>query len=214
MNFMGKVKAVIFDMDGVLIDAKDWHYEALNRALKLFGYSINRYDHLTTFDGLPTKRKLEILTLDRGLPTGLHSFLNELKQLYTIELVHARCKPIFQHEYALSNLKSAGFKLAVASNSVRSSIELMMQKSNLIDYLDLFLSNQDVKVGKPDPEIYEKVIFYLGLSPAECLVVEDNENGIKAAQGAGANLMVVKTVYDVTLDNINNRIQQIEEIAS
>jgi beta-phosphoglucomutase len=214
MDFMSKVKAVIFDMDGVLIDAKNWHYEALNRALKLFGYSINRYDHLTTFDGLPTKRKLEILTLDRGLPAGLHSFLNELKQLYTIELVHARCKPIFQHEYALSNLKSAGFKLAVASNSVRSSIELMMQKSNLIDYLDLFLSNQDVKAGKPDPEIYEKVIFYLGLSPAECLVVEDNENGIKAAQSAGANLMVVKTVYDVTLDNINNRIQQIEEISS
>jgi beta-phosphoglucomutase len=211
---MGKIKAVIFDMDGVLIDAKDWHYEALNRALKLFGYSINRYDHLTTFDGLPTKRKLEILTLDRGLPAGLHSFLNELKQIYTIELVHARCKPMFQHEYALSNLKSAGFKLAVASNSVRSSIELMMQKSNLIDYLDLFLSNQDVKIGKPDPEIYEKVIFHLGLSPAECLVVEDNENGIKAAQGAGANLMVVKTVYDVTLDNINSRIQQIEEIAS
>jgi beta-phosphoglucomutase len=52
------IKAVVFDMDGVLIEAKDWHYEALNRALKLFGYEISRYEHLTTFDGLPTRRKL------------------------------------------------------------------------------------------------------------------------------------------------------------
>ncbi|PHJ63516.1 HAD family hydrolase [Nostoc linckia z18] len=207
---MCKIKAVIFDMDGVLIDAKDWHYEALNRALKLFAYEINRYDHLVTFDGLPTRKKLEILTKEHGLPIALHSFLNELKQLYTLELVHARCKPIFQHEYALSNLKALSYKLAVASNSIRHTIEVMMQKSNLIDYLDVILSNQDVKFGKPDPEIYLKAISQLELKPQECLVVEDNENGIRAAQEAGANLMVVESVYDVTLDNILNRIQHIE----
>lgn len=53
------IKAVLFDMDGVLIDAKDWHYEALNKALGLFGLGISRYDHLHTFDGLPTNVKLE-----------------------------------------------------------------------------------------------------------------------------------------------------------
>ena len=56
-----KIKAVIFDMDGVLIDAKDWHYEALNKALRLFGLEITRSEHETTYDGLPTKDKLEIL---------------------------------------------------------------------------------------------------------------------------------------------------------
>ena len=59
---MKKIKAVLFDMDGVLIDAKDWHYEALNKALGLFGMEINRYDHLNTFDGLPTKVKLQMLS--------------------------------------------------------------------------------------------------------------------------------------------------------
>jgi beta-phosphoglucomutase len=206
------IKAVIFDMDGVLIDAKDWHYDALNRALALFGYEISRYDHLSTFDGLPTRRKLELLTHERGLPISLHSFLNELKQIYTLELVHARCKPLFQHEYALSNLKAMNYKMAVASNSIRNTIEVMMQKSNLIGYLDCILSNQDVKVGKPDPEIYQKTIHILGLKPEECLVVEDNENGIKAAHEAGAHLMVVETVLDVTLDNILNRIKQIEKV--
>lgn len=62
------IKAIFFDMDGVLIDAKEWHYEALNRALELFGMPISQVDHLTTFDGLPTRKKLEMLTLGRGLP--------------------------------------------------------------------------------------------------------------------------------------------------
>jgi beta-phosphoglucomutase-like phosphatase (HAD superfamily) len=74
-----KIKAILFDMDGVLIEAKDWHYEALNRALRLFGMPISRFDHLTSFDGLPTLRKLELLTLERGLPKQLHIFINEMK---------------------------------------------------------------------------------------------------------------------------------------
>lgn len=208
---MTKIKAIIFDMDGVLIEAKDWHYEALNRALAHFGYTISRYDHLVTFDGLPTRRKLELLSKEKGLPTSLHSFLNELKQIYTLELVHACCKPIFQHEYALSNLKMMGYRLAVASNSIRNTIEIMMQKSNLISYFEFMLSNQDVTLGKPNPEIYQKSIQKFGLMPQECLVIEDNENGIKAAKEANAHLLIVKSVLEVNLDNILNHIQHLEE---
>ena len=98
---MNKIKAVIFDMDGVLIEAKDWHYDALNRALGIFGHTISRHDHLVTFDGLPTVTKLDMLTLERGLPEKLHEFINELKQKYTLELVYQHCKPRFYHEYAL-----------------------------------------------------------------------------------------------------------------
>src|SRR5262245_52018095 len=139
-----RIKAVVFDMDGVLIDAKEWHYQALNRALHLFGFEIDRYDHLVTYDGLPTRRKLEILSRDSGLPRALHGFISEMKQLYTTELIHVQCKPSFQHEHALSRLKGEGYRLGVASNSIRQSVELMMQKSNLRGYLDLVLSNEDV----------------------------------------------------------------------
>ena len=207
---MTKIKAIIFDMDGVLIDAKDWHYEALNRALGHFGYTISRYDHLVTFDGLPTRKKLEMLSLEQGLPKGLHSFLNDLKQAYTIEMVHARCKPIFQHEYAISRLKSAGYKLAVASNSVRKSVELMMEKSRLLEYLNLLVSNEDVKKPKPDPEIYLKAMKMLHVKPEETLVLEDNPNGIAAAKAAGAHLMIVSSVTDVTWDAILQNIQSAE----
>lgn len=207
---MDKIKAVLFDMDGVLIDAKDWHYEALNRALGLFGMEISRYDHLVTYDGLPTVRKLEMLSLERGLPKALHAFINDMKQRYTMEIVHTRCKPIYYHEYALSKLKSDNYHLAVCSNSIRNTIEVMMARANLSKYVDFVVSAQDVKIGKPAPEIYLKAIERLGLAPSECLVLEDNENGIKAALASGAHLMRVDSVADVNYQNIREKIAQIE----
>jgi HAD superfamily hydrolase (TIGR01509 family) len=205
-----KIKAVIFDMDGVLIDARDWHYESLNKALNLFGTEITRFDHLVTFDGLPTRKKLEILSLEGGLPVKLHDFINDLKQEYTWEIVYTKCKPIFHHRYALSKLKNDGYLLAVCSNSVRRTVDLMMEKSGLMPYLDFFLSNQDVEKGKPDPEIYTKAIEKFGLQPSECLIVEDNQNGVKAALAAGGHLLKVENPDDVTYQNIIKRIKEIE----
>lgn len=200
------IKAVLFDMDGVLIDAKDWHYEALNRALGLFGVGISRYDHLHTFDGLPTKVKLEMLEEQYYLPKELHSFINEIKQKYTQELIEIKCKPMFHHEYALSKLKKQGYKIAVCSNSIRSTIEMMMKKSALIDYIDLIVSNEDVKKAKPDPEMYITAMLKFGLDPKECLIVEDNPNGIAAARASGGHVLPVETVYDVNYSNIMKKI--------
>src|SRR5262245_29415453 len=152
------IKAVVFDMDGVLIEAKDWHYEALNRALRLFGIEISRYDHITTFDGLPTRKKLQLLSAVHDLPSELHEFINDMKQLYTMEIVHSRCKPRFNHEYALAQLRALNYKLVVASNSIRSTIEVMMERAALAKYLDFVVSNQDVTRAKPDPEMYNFVI--------------------------------------------------------
>ncbi len=207
---MNKIKAVIFDMDGVLIDAKEWHYEALNRALGLFGYEISRYEHLVTYDGLPTADKLSMMTLEKQLPKGLHKYINALKQEYTMEKVFVNCRPLFVHEYALSKLKSEGYRLAVASNSIRATVDIMMQKASLERYLEFSLSNQDVTKAKPDPEIYNVAIERLGLNPWECLVVEDNKNGIAAAAASGANVMKVETVYDVNYDNIRKNIERCE----
>jgi beta-phosphoglucomutase len=205
-----RIKAILFDMDGVLIDAKEWHYEALNKALQLFGMEISRYDHLVTYDGLPTRKKLEMLSLEKGLPQGLHSFINRLKQVYTIEMVQTRCKPVFRHQYALARLKQEGYRLAVCSNSIRKTVELMMEKSALNHYLDLMLSNEDVSRSKPDPEIYISAIHRLGLEPEECLIVEDNPHGIEAARASGGHLMQVGSVQDVHYQNIKESIARVE----
>jgi len=207
---MNTIKAIIFDMDGVLIDAKEWHYEALNKALSLFGFEISRHDHLVTYDGLPTKRKLEMFSLEKGLPTGLHKFINQMKQIYTMEITYANCKPVFSHERALAKLKTEGYKLGLCSNSIRNTIDLMMQKSDLIQYLDFVLSNEDVKKAKPDPEIYNKMIDKMNLHPSECLILEDNKNGIKAALDSGAHLLEIQTVNDVNYEAIKHRIMEVE----
>lgn len=210
-SFMeNKIKAVIFDMDGVLIDAKDWHYEALNKALSLFGLEITRQEHLTSYDGLPTKDKLKMLSKDKGLSYKLHDFINEMKQQYTMDIVNTLCKPMFHHEYALSALYNEGYKMAVASNSIKNSIEVMMDRAHLAEYLEFYVSNQDVKKGKPDPEMYNQAISRLGFTPSECVIVEDNENGIKAAKASGANVLEVETVYDVNYENIKAFINKVE----
>lgn len=205
-----KIKAVIFDMDGVLIDAKDWHYDALNKSLRLFGTEISRYDHLVTFDGLPTRAKLDMLSIENMFPRGLHNFVNQMKQQYTIEIVHANCKPTFYHQFALSRLKSDGMHIAVCSNSIKNSIQLMMEKSALLKYLDFFVSNEDVIKGKPDPEMYNLAINKLGLNPNECLIVEDNENGLKAAYASGAHVLKIENIEEVNYFNITNKINEIE----
>ena len=203
------IKAVLFDMDGVLIDAKDWHYEALNQALKHFGFGISRESHLSTFDGLPTRKKLQMLTKARGLPEQLHEFINALKQTYTLEISHKRCKPSFNHQYALSKLKAEGYKIAVCSNSVRQSVETMMEFAGLQPYLDLLISNEDVSKGKPDPEMYVKAMSTLEVQPEECLILEDNDHGIQAAIASGGNLLKIGVPDDVTYQAIKARIAEI-----
>ncbi len=206
---MSKIQAILFDMDGVLIDAKDWHYEALNRSLDLFGMAISRDEHLSTFDGLPTRDKLNILSQSRGLPQSLHNFLNGLKQKYTVELAYARCKPLFPHQYALSHLSRNGYRLAVCSNSIRSSVELMMKLAALEGYLEFTLSNEDVSQAKPHPEIYQQACQRMNLQPSDCLVVEDNEKGIRAAEACGCPVLAVGTVHDVTYDRIQQKIAEL-----
>ena len=196
------IQAIMFDMDGVLIDARDWHYEALNKALALFGFAISRFDHLSTYDGLPTRRKLEMLSVERGLPVELHGFINEMKQQYTMEIVHTCCKPRFAHEYALSKLAARGLRLGVASNSIRSTVDTMMAKARLAPYLQVTLSADDVVRPKPDPEIYQLAMRRLGVVPAQTLVVEDNEHGVRAARACGAHVLVVKNPSETNLDNI------------
>lgn len=208
---MKRIQAVIFDMDGVLVDAKAWHCEALNRALARFGQTIGLEEHLTTFDGLPTRAKLEILSRERGFPRELHDQVNELKQRFTLDIIHESCRPVPRIQNALALLKSQGYVVGVASNSIRATVEAMMTRSGLDPYLDFRLSNQDVARPKPAPEIYLKAIARAGASPDECVVVEDNHYGIEAASAAGAHVLRVSGVSEVVFRRIQAFIQQCDE---
>jgi beta-phosphoglucomutase len=200
------VQAVLFDMDGVLIDARDWHYRALNDALDLFGMAISPDEHLSTYDGLPTRRKLDLLSATRGLPRRLHPFIHALKQRRTLEITYESCRPLYHHQYALARLHREGFRLAVCSNSVRRTVDAMMAQAALVEYLEFSLSNEDVARPKPDPEMYLAAMRRMNLSPEACLIVEDNDHGLQAARASGAHVMEVGGVFDVTYERLRREI--------
>jgi beta-phosphoglucomutase len=205
-----KIKAVIFDLDGVLVDATEWHYESLNRALSLFGYEISREMHIREYNGLPTKKKLEMLSLQKGFPKALAEFVSKIKQAYTQEEIFTKCRPSFAKQIMLSKLKAEGYKLAVCSNALRESVEIMLRKSGIIDYFDFFVGNDEGHKPKPDPSIYLAAINRIGLEPAEVVIVEDAPHGIDAAKASGANTCEVSGYNDVNYTKIISFINKVE----
>jgi beta-phosphoglucomutase len=147
------IKGVVFDMDGVLIDAREWHYLALNQALNIFGFNIDISDHEKRFNGLPTRVKLDTLTDEKGLPKELHSMINEIKQERTLRIAASSCYPLPNVISAVSSLSLLGLKLGVATNSIRVTTEAMLNYSKLIGYFDAIVTNEDVKHAKPSPDI-------------------------------------------------------------
>jgi len=194
---MNPIKAVLFDLDGVLIDATEWHYKALNRSLGLFGFTISRYDHMATYNGLPTRRKLEMLSVEAGLPSSLHGLINRVKQVYTREEILASCWPTFEKEFMMSRLRREGYRIAVCSNAIRDSVELMLARAGLLEYVEFILSNDDVKSPKPDPAIYNLAISRMGIDAHEVVIVEDAAHGIQAARRAGAHVCEVAGFHEV-----------------
>jgi HAD superfamily hydrolase (TIGR01509 family) len=206
-----KIKAILFDLDGVLVDATEWHYGALNRALGLFGYGISRYEHLTTYNGLPTRKKLEMLSIEKGLPRGLHGILNRTKQKYTQEEILTRCTPFFEKEFMIHQLKREGYLLGVCSNSIRETVQLMLHASGIREHFDIILSNEDVARPKPDPEMYLKACEKIGVAPGQTVMVEDAGYGVDSARKAGGQVCVVTGFPEVDYDRIRQFITEVEK---
>lgn len=201
------IRAVIFDMDGVLVDAKELHYEALNQALHLFGFTISRSKHLARYDGLPTRTKLDMLSQETALPRSLHGFINRMKQCYTVRLARAHLSPNAEHIHALRKLRQDGLVVGLASNSIRASIHDMIGLVGLSEYFSFMLSNEDVARPKPDPDIYLRALALARVRAEECLVIEDNPFGIQAARSAGTHVLPVSGVEDVTYERIHQAIE-------
>ena len=203
------IKLVIFDLDGVLVDARELHYEALNRALAGLGFTITREEHLSTYDGLPTTKKLELLTDNKGLQKENYDLIWKKKQEFTSLIINEEMTYDERLRGILSKLKSEGYIISVASNSIRESVKMMLIRKGLSEYIDFFYSNQDVNKPKPSSEIYLKCMIKAGVNPDETVIVEDSHIGRKAAQSSGATLCAVRDVDDVTYDHIKKHIDKV-----
>lgn len=208
---MKKVAAILFDLDGVLVDADEWHFEALNHALQPYGLSITREQHIYFFKALPTRTKLEILSIRYGLPREVHEEINDKKQKYTFEIINEKCQPQ-PDKLAMMEYLHKRYRVAVCSNSRLETVKLMLEKSDLIDYFEFFLSNEDVQNGKPSPEMYFSAMAKMGLDAEECLIVEDSEAGLRAAQSCGAHICKVSEPSEVNLERIMNSLKNVGKI--
>ena len=196
-------KLVIFDLDGVLIESRELHYHALNAALEKVSsrYVITREEHLSVYDGLNTTRKLEILSEKKGLDRKYFNQIWQDKQTSTFELIkqfpkNQKLIDIF------ADLKNQGFKIAVASNSIRETIKLSLLSIGVIEYVDYYVSNEDVKRTKPYPEMYWQCMTALNVLPKNTVIIEDSHIGRQGALDSGAHLVPVKDSLDLTVEKI------------
>ncbi len=194
------IKLVLFDLDGVLIDAKKIHYVALNEALG-DEYAISEKEHISIYDGLKTTQKLEMLTKHKGLPVEKHQEISDRKQQITRTLL-SKLEPIEEIRRLFEELEEKGYSIGVCSNSIRRSVLTSLSKTKLIQHCSVILSNEDVKNSKPHPEMYWKAMSVMGVLPEETMIIEDSPPGLLAAQRSRANYIRVDNPYDVTRDKI------------
>ncbi|MCW2994084.1 MAG: Beta-phosphoglucomutase or related phosphatase, superfamily [Conexibacter sp.] len=207
------IKVVIFDMDGVLIDADAWHFQTLNTALADVHFStITWAEHLALYKGRPTRRKLDLLTERKGLDPGLHARIAARKQELTEALVAEACVPDPEKLEMLRALTARGLRLAVCSNARGASVRRMLEGAGILEHVEFFLSNEDVIAAKPDPEIYRAALAHLGVRPSECVVVEDSEVGRAAAYAAGAVVCEVADPSEVNLYRVLSTIREAEQV--
>ena len=202
------VKLIIFDLDGVLVDTKNLHFDALNNAL-YDQYKITWNEHLSVYDGLKTQQKLDMLSKEKGLPIELHKEVWDKKQQTTLNLL----KNLDVDENiksTISKLVDNNYKIAVCSNSIRKTVLTVLCKLGIIEYIDFILSNEDVKNPKPHPEMYWKTISIMSVLPEETLIVEDSPYGLLAASRSKSHILRVKNPNEVTYDSIYIKIQDIE----
>ena len=191
------LKLVIFDLDGVLYDSKEIHFLSFNKALEEYGdeYVISESEHLKTFDGLPTQKKLDLLTKTKGLEASLHDEIWKKKQQFTSELLGE----IKENKFLKNNLNNLrkSMKVVCASNSINKTVIEVLTNLGVLDCFDLVLSNEDVKSSKPHPEMYWKSMMEFNALPSETVIIEDSPVGRKGAVMSGANTMFVNKSTDL-----------------
>jgi len=194
-------KLIIFDLDGVLVDACEWHRVALNEALKeVCNYEISLEEHYSTFNGTPTKVKLQKLTELGILPLDQHQEVYDKKQELTAETIRKNATHRKEKVDMIEELKQNGYSIACYTNSIRNTAILMLQKTGVLEHLDYLLTNQDVKKTKPDPEGYLFLVKKFNVQKNDVIIVEDSPKGRAAAHASGCNVIEVENPDEVNIE--------------
>jgi HAD superfamily hydrolase (TIGR01509 family) len=202
---------IVFDLDGVLVDSKTIHFDALNDALRALSpdYIITKEEQENIYEGLPTKAKLSLLNKYKDLPEESFDSVWRLKQDITSTMFSniPEDKELIR---LLTTIKDNKINIAVASNSIRNTVFDCLEGLGIVHLIDHVVSNEDVKHPKPHPEMYWKAMSYFGVIADETVIFEDSLVGKLAARDSKATLIEIKNRADLTEDKINKAISLLQ----
>ena len=193
-RWRNKLRAVVWDMDGVLVDSEPIHLEALNAVLKGKGEALTEEEFLkyigttveTTWNDLNTR-----------FP-NLGFDMEEYKRRYELEIIPRLRQPLQKQpgvDRVLGWMRDRGLRLALASSSRRSWVDATLEGLGLTEVVPVVVSGEEPVLGKPAPDIFLLAARRLGLRPDECLAIEDSPAGVASADAAGMRVVAVRTPY-------------------
>jgi beta-phosphoglucomutase len=197
------IRWIFFDLDGVLVNSRQWHFEALDSALRQVGIEITKEEHDKEFDGLPTRTKLQMMSSRYSLAPDQMEQIEEAKKKITCKILLERIKVDPKLKSLLSLIKSYDVKMAVCSNARRETVETCLKKLEIEEYFEFYLSNEDVKNPKPSPEIYQKAIEKAGVPESDILIIEDILHGVRAASQTSCFLEKISNADELSLQIVS-----------
>lgn len=190
-----RTPAVLFDLDGTLVDSEPHYYEAGRLTLERYGVTGFTWEQHSRFIGIGTRETLETLRAEYGIDAPVDELL-AVKNRHYLELVGTAATAFPQMRAFVERLHTAGHSLAVASGSSRAAIDAALEATGLGSLLTVRVSAEEVGRGKPEPDVFLAAARLLGAAPAECVVVEDSAPGVEAARRAGMRCIAVPYVPD------------------
>jgi len=185
--------AVIFDMDGVIIDSNPYHKISLRQFCEKYGYHLSDGELVSKIYGRTNKDWIASLfgALTKEELTNYGEEKEALfREVYKNDISALKGLPEF-----LKSLKDKNIPIAIGTSAPRSNVDFVLSHTGLEDYFSVILDESDVVKGKPDPEIYLKVAVRLGFDPSRCIVFEDSLSGVESARRAGAKVVGVATTH-------------------
>jgi HAD superfamily hydrolase (TIGR01509 family) len=182
-----KIKCVIFDLDGTLVDTLELHVEAFLRVVRGMGIEVPR-DRIEQNMGRTAKDVLR--TIVPGIDDAELAYYAEMKEDILTDLLD-EINPLPGSIELLMRVKSLGVPLVLASSTTSVNVIKILQVTSLIDYFDRMVTAEDIATGKPDPDVFIKAAAKGGAQPNYCLVIGDSIHDIAAALGAGCIAIAV-----------------------
>jgi len=196
------IKAILYDLDGVLVRAVQIHFDALNMALQEISNTKITKEEEDSFNGLPTKRKLARLSAMGRIQPEDENLIWERKQHFTTDAIKKNLTSDLIKKELHTWTRSLGIRSVCVTNSITETAKLMLECSGQWKYMDFLISNQMVNHCKPNSEPYVKAMVMLQALPEECIIVEDSDVGFTSGTNTGANVFRVKDDSYVTKENI------------